>query len=82
MDAIISIFLRNALIFCCNDYDEFSPISQELEEKLHEIDGIDWENSNLIEGAYVTTVISKKGLRPYDEGLSNLTDDNMVEGFS
>ena len=65
-----------------NDYDEFSPISQELEEKLHEIDGIDWENSNLIEGAYVDTVISKKGIRPYDEGLSNLTSENMVEGFS
>ena len=65
-----------------NDYDEFSPISQELEKKLHKIDGIDWENSNLIEGAYVDTVISKKGIRPYDEGLSNLTDDNMVEGFS
>lgn len=65
-----------------NDYDEFSPISQELAEKLHEIDSIDWENSNLIEGAYVTTVISKKGIRPYDEGLSNLTDGNMVEGFS
>ena len=65
-----------------NDYDEFSPISQELEKKLHKIDGIDWENSNLIEGAYVTTVISRKGIRPYDEGLSNLTNDNMVEGFS
>lgn len=65
-----------------NDYDEFAPISQELEKKLHKIDGIDWENSNLIEGAYVTTVISKKGIRPYDEGISNLTDDNMVEGFS
>ena len=65
-----------------NDYDEFSPISQELEEKLHEIDGIDWENSNLIEGAYVDTFMSKKGIRPYDEGLSNLTNDNMVEGFS
>ena len=65
-----------------NDYDEFSPISQELEKKLHEIDGIDWENSNLIEGAYVDTVMSKKGIRPYDEGLSDLTNDNMVEGFS
>lgn len=65
-----------------NDYDEFSPIAQELVKKLHDIDGIDWENSNLIEGAYVTTVISKKGIRPYDEGLSNLTNDNMVEGFS
>ena len=65
-----------------NDYDEFSPISQELEKKLHKIDGIDWENSNLIEGAYVDTFMSKKGIRPYDEGLSNLTDDNMVEGFS
>ena len=64
-----------------NDYDEFSPISQELEKKIHKIDGIDWENSNLIEGAYVTTVISRKGIRPYDEGLSNLTNDNMVEGF-
>ena len=65
-----------------NDYDEFSPISQELEKKLHKIDGIDWEKSNLIEGAYVTTVMSRKGIRPYDEGLFNLTDDNMVEGFS
>lgn len=65
-----------------NDYDEFSPISQELEKKLHKIDGIDWEKSNLIEGAYVTTVMSRKGIRPYDEGLSNLTNDNMVEGFS
>ena len=65
-----------------NDYDEFSPISQELEKKLHKIDGIDWENSNLIEGAYVTTVMSRKGIRPYDEGLSDLTDDNMMEEFS
>ena len=65
-----------------NDYDEFSPISQELEKKLHKIDGIDWENSNLIEGAYVDTVISKKGFRPYDEWLSNLTSENMVEGFT
>ena len=65
-----------------NDYDEFSPISQELEKKIHKIDGIDWENSNLIEGAYVTTVMSKKGIRPYDEWLSKLTSDNMVEGFS
>ena len=26
--------------------------------------------------------MSKKGIRPYDEGLSDLTNDNMVEGFS
>lgn len=68
-------------LLCDNDYDEFSPISQELEKKLHKIDGIDWEKSNLIEGAYVTTVMSRKGIRPYDEGVSNLTNDNMVEGF-
>lgn len=65
-----------------NDYDEFSPISRKLEKKLHKVDGIDWENSNLIEGAYVITVISKKGIRPYDEGLSDLTNDNMMEEFS
>ena len=64
-----------------NDYDEFSPISRELVKKLHKIDGIDWEKSNLIEGAYVTTVMSKKGIRPYDEWLSKLTSDNMVEEF-
>ena len=64
-----------------NDYDEFSPISRELEKKLHKIDGVDWEKSNLIEGAYVTTVMSKKGIRPYDEWLSKLTSDNMVEEF-
>ena len=64
-----------------NDYDEFSPISRELEKKLHKIDGIDWKKSNLIEGAYVTTVMSKKGIRPYDEWLSKLTSDNMVEEF-
>ena len=69
-------------LLCDNGYDEFSPISQELEKKLHKIEGIDWENSNLIKGAYVATVMSKKGIRPYDEGLSNLTNDNMVEGFS
>lgn len=54
-----------------NDYDEFSPISQELEKKLHEIDGIDWENSNLIEGAYVDTVMSKKGISSYDGGFES-----------
>ncbi len=26
--------------------------------------------------------MSKKGIRPYDEGLSDLTNDNMVKGFS
>ena len=74
---IFSLLLPSNIVIC-----EFSPISQELEKKLHKIDGIDWEKSNLIEGAYVTTVMSRKGIRPYDEGLSNLTDDNMAEGFS
>ena len=52
-----------------NDYDEFSPISQELEKKLHKMEGIDWENSNLIEGAYVTTVMSRKGIRLMTKGF-------------
>ncbi len=44
-----------------NDYDEFSPISQELEKKLHKIDGIDWEKSNLIERSLCNYSYVQKG---------------------
>ena len=65
-----------------NAYDEFSPISENVEEKIHNIKGIDWKKSNKIEGAYLNTVISRRGIRPYSEGASTIGEGNMVEGFS
>lgn len=65
-----------------NDYDEFSPVSKEVKRKIQKLEGIDWEKSNIIEGAYLNTIISKKGIRPYDEGISNIGEGTMVEGFS
>lgn len=64
-----------------NAYDEFSPISENVEEKIHNIKGIDWKKSNKIEGAYLNTVISRKGISPYSEDASTIGEGNMVEGF-
>lgn len=65
-----------------NAYDEFSPVSECVEEKLQKLKGVDWENSNKIEGAYLNTIISKKGIRPYTEGVATIGEGSVVEGFS
>lgn len=65
-----------------NSYDEFSPISEEVKRKIQKIEGIDWNKSEIIEGAYLNTIISKKGIRPYEEGISDMSEGNMVEGFT
>lgn len=65
-----------------NDYDEFSPISKEVNKKIHKLEGVDWKKSNSIEGAYLNTVISKRGIQPYNEGISDISENNMIEGFS
>lgn len=47
-----------------NDYDEFSPISEEAEEQLLALDGVDREDSYVMEGGYMTATVSRKGIRP------------------
>ena len=66
-----------------NDYDEFSPISAEVRKELMEIDGVNSDKSYIMEGAYLYTVISKKGIRPLvQESLAEDTqDDEMIEGW-
>ena len=65
-----------------NDYDEFSPISLEVRKELMEIDGVDTDKSYIMEGAYLYTVISKKGIRPLDQVfLAEDAEDEMIEGW-
>lgn len=65
-----------------NDYDEFSPISPEVRKELMEIDGVDTDKSYIMEGAYLYTVISKKGIRPLDQVfLAEDAEDEMIEGW-
>ena len=65
-----------------NDYDEFSPISPEVRKELMEIDGVDSDKSYIMEGAYLYTVISKKGIRPLEQVfLAEDAEDEMIEGW-
>lgn len=54
-----------------NEYDEFSPISAEVRKRLLDLDGVDQERSYIMEGAYLYSEISRKGVRPFlDETAS------------
>ena len=66
-----------------NDYDEFSPISPEVRKELMEIDGVDPDKSYIMEGAYLYTVISKKGIYPLEQETlaEDAEDDEMIEGW-
>ncbi|MDN0060895.1 ABC transporter permease [Mediterraneibacter glycyrrhizinilyticus] len=66
-----------------NDYDEFSPISLEVRKELMEIDGVDPDKSYIMEGAYLYTVISKKGICPLEQETlaEDAEDDEMIEGW-
>lgn len=65
-----------------NAYDEFSPISREVRERLWEIPGIDRDSSSVTEGAYLYPVISKKGIRPLtDDGYENPPGSGMIEDW-
>lgn len=63
-----------------NAYDGFSPISSEVKEKLLEIQGIEWEKSRILEGAYVWSAVSAKAARPLSpEGMpqEEMSQDEM-----
>lgn len=74
-----------------NAYDEFSPISLEVREQLLNLEGVDQEQSYVMEGAYMISTISQKGIRPLvsnyvdaeeqtKEGVGYGYDYAMVEG--
>ena len=43
-----------------NEYEEFSPVSSEVRDRLLELDGVNREDSYVMEGAYLMTTIPEK----------------------
>lgn len=81
-----------------NEYEEFSPIPLEVKNKLWNLDGVDKKSSYFMEGAYMVSTISRKGIRPMQneskdsksgdreekEGVGYSYDSGfeMVQGFN
>ena len=74
---------NNFYLLYGNQYEEFSPVSSEVRDRLLELDGVKREESYVMEGAYLTTIISRKGIHPLeeDEQMSKEKEDDMLEGF-
>ena len=75
---------NNFYLLYGNQYEEFSPVSSEVRDRLLELDGVKREKSYVMEGAYLTTIISRKGIHPLeeDEQMSKEKEDDMLEGFT
>lgn len=81
----------NFFLLYGNTYDEFSPISPEVRESLLNLDGVKKETSYVMEGAYMLSTISRKGIEPLiddfnenakvQEGIGYSEEYSMVEGF-
>lgn len=74
-----------------NAYDGFSPISPQVKVSLLGLDGVNRDTSYVMEGAYMISTISRKGIKPLldrpDEAVSRKEGTGygyeyaMVEGF-
>jgi putative ABC transport system permease protein len=67
-----------------NDYDEFSPISADVRDELMDLDGVKPEGSYIMEGAYLYTVVSRKGIQPLEKNISHedADDHEMIETWA
>lgn len=81
----------NFVLLYGNRYDEFSPISREARERLLSLDGVDRKKSYVMEGAYMTSTMSGKGIKPLTTpgilGIAETkkareSEDSMSEVFS
>lgn len=65
-----------------NFYDEFSPISPEVKERILGLDGVRRETSRVAEGAYMVQTIAVQAIWPFD-GAQELTEYAVgeVDGF-
>ena len=50
-----------------NEYDEFSPISEKVRNRLWNLDGVKKKKSYITEGAYMLSSISRDGVRPLEK---------------
>ena len=62
-----------------NEYDEFSPISQEVREHLLALDGVNREEYYVMEGAYMYSVISAKAAQPFESDSAFVAAVNEEE---
>lgn len=64
-----------------NDYDDFSPISAEVREELLNLEGVDREDSYVMEGAFMVPAFSRKAIRPLAESAETaIREDEVEEG--
>lgn len=64
-----------------NFYDEFSPISPEVKERLLGLDGVRRETSRVAEGAYMFSTIARQAAWPFDEAPEWAEFIDEVDGF-
>ncbi len=61
-----------------NYYEEFSPISVSVSQEIMNLEGVEKEDSYILEGAYMIPIFTEKGIRPMIEGkISN--EDGAAE---
>lgn len=64
-----------------NYYDEFSPISPEVKERILGLDGVRRETSRVAEGAYMFSTIARQAAWPFDEAPEWAEFIDEVDGF-
>ena len=64
-----------------NYYDEFSPISPEVKERLLGLDGMRRETLRVAEGAYMFSTIARQATWPFDEAPEWAEFIDEVDGF-
>ncbi len=65
-----------------NEYDEFSPVSKEVKEQLMSLDGVDTASSYIMEGGYLNSVVSRKGILPIltESGTETISEQSVRQG--
>lgn len=59
-----------------NEYDEYAPVSAEVQERLLNINGVEKEKSYVMKGAYLYSLLSRKGIRPLVKEENNAVKEN------
>ncbi len=63
-----------------NDYDEFAPVPSDVREQILSLDGVERDCSYIMEGAYMTSTISGKGMKPLVTDVDSYADSTFKEG--
>lgn len=72
---------NNFALLADNEYDTFSPLSEEVTERLLAVDGVDKEKSYAAIGGYMYPRYTKKGVRPLVRDKEAETDENYDDSI-